>query len=102
MTTAEPLQDARSDYGSDLDTDGEQHVDALLTSIESGIKPLVIESIEDDARGILPVAHVPRWRSSQDSELDDETLLLAEARRFREPSVEYEYSKSSRTSFAGM
>ena len=55
-----------SDYGSDLDTDGEETVHALLEALDANpINSLALESLVEDDKSSISVVHVPK--SSQGS-----------------------------------
>lgn len=100
---AHTLADIESDYGSDLDTDGEQAIAELLSELEAGApKPFVLESIEEDAlTELVPAVHLPKADAA--SVISDEELSARlERKAFREPSVEVEYDESSRKAWKSM
>ncbi|EON65576.1 hypothetical protein W97_04814 [Coniosporium apollinis CBS 100218] len=93
-----------SDYGSDLDTDGEDQLSQALSQFAAdapAVKPFVPESIEQDDPPQLPSAHVPRSSPPQPLPQRSSTSEQpARLRALRSPSVEVEYDNGNRTMFA--
>ena len=66
------VPDAGSDYGSDLDSEGEQELTNLLVCLETGAAvPLEVESLEIDFTEKLSSVRVPVGRSSGSSQRRD-------------------------------
>lgn len=94
-----------SDYGSDFDSDTEQHLATVLqeTIADSGT-PLILESIEQDAgnEDLHPVAYVPKPSSQDKRDLEQELeTYIKEREKRREHSVVVEYDELSRGAWNG-
>lgn len=102
MTTSQPapaVNGIESDYGSDLDTDGEDQLSQALSQFAAdAVKPFVLESIEQDEPPQLPSARVPRSSPSRPLPQRSSTSeQLARLRALRSPSVEVEYDNDNRS-----
>ena len=100
--TSFSVENAESDYGSDLDQDAEQILDGVLSLIEAAaLKPLVLESIDEDAPLSDPrTAIVPKVAENNCTlEVDLGQRILS--RTALETPVEIEYDEPSRTAFRG-
>ena len=78
-------ENGESDYGSDLDTDGQQILEGIVSLLETAaVKPLVLERIEEDAPSSSPGTAIV-------SKIVQRAALAS--------SVEIEYDEPSRTAF---
>lgn len=100
--TSFDVEEPESDYGSDLDQDSEQILDGVLSLLEAAaIKPLALESIEEDAPLSNPrTALVPKI-AERNHALEVDLGLQFLSRNVHEASVEIEYDEPSRTAFRG-
>ncbi|KAJ9667759.1 hypothetical protein H2201_001945 [Coniosporium apollinis] len=102
LPTVPAVNGTESDYGSDLDTDGEDQLSQALSQFAAdAVKPFVLESIEQDEPQQLPSAHVPRSSPSRHLPQRSSTgEQVARLRALRSPSIEVEYDNNNWTTFA--
>ncbi|KAI9685923.1 MAG: hypothetical protein M1822_004201 [Bathelium mastoideum] len=93
-------ENPESDYEWDLDADGQEVLDGIVSLLEAeAIKPLVLESIEEDAPlSSQKTAIVPKI-VERNNTVHRELGRPALPDNSREASIEIEYDKPSRTAF---
>ena len=94
------VENAESDYGSDLDDSDQQVLDGVLYLLESAAaKPLVLESIEEDVPLSSPKTAIVPKIVEKNNLLQEDLAWPILPNVIREASIEIEYDEPSRTAF---